>query len=151
MRKPSARIKFSRNFGSAAPGRALASTWQSQLPVRDCQKRCIAETLFQLSGTSLQKNQAKSKEPPWESLNHRNYRAGYALECPNHMNYRAATSPTTRRDLAHPSPPSGCEPCAFRSAKCFACQHFGDRSSRTPLLPQAIAYGYVSNTAIAAG
>ena len=65
MRKPSARIKISRNFGSAAPGRALASTWQNQLPVRDCQKRCIAETLVKLSGTSLQKSQAKSKEAPF--------------------------------------------------------------------------------------
>ena len=80
MRKPFARIKFSRNFGSAAPGRALASTWQNQLPVRDCQKRCIAETLVKLSGTSLQKNQAKSKEPPWGSLKHRNYRAGSTWE-----------------------------------------------------------------------
>ena len=101
LRKPSARIKISQNFGSAAPGRALASTWQNQLPVRDCQKRCIAETLVKLSGTSLHTNHAKSKEPPWESLNHRNYRAGDALECLNHMSYRAATSPTTRRDLAH--------------------------------------------------
>ena len=99
LRKPYARITISRNCESAAPGRALASTWQNQLPVRDCQKRCIAETLVKLSGTPLQKNQAKSKDPPWESLNHRNYRAGDALECLNHRNYRAVASPTTRRDL----------------------------------------------------
>ena len=45
-------------------GLALASTWQNQLRVRDCQKRCIAETLVKLSATSLQKSQAKSKEAP---------------------------------------------------------------------------------------
>ena len=142
LRKPSARIKISRNFGSAAPGRALASTWQNQLPVRDCQKRCIAETLVKLSGTSLQKNQAKSKEPPWGSLKHRNYRAGDALGCLNHMNYRAATSPTTRRDPG--ATPSLREPCAFRSAKRYACPHFDDQGSGTPLLEASPhAFGFV--------
>ena len=134
LRKPSARIKISRNFGSAAPGRALASTWQNQLPVRDCQKRCIAETLVKLSGTSFQNNESKSKEPPWECLNPRNY--------------RAVASRTTRRDLADP-PPSVREPCAFRSAKHYACYGFGDRGSGHPSIGQS--HIYLSNIAILAG
>ena len=38
--------------------------YYSRLPVRDCQKRCMAETLVKLSETSLQKSNAKSKEAP---------------------------------------------------------------------------------------
>ena len=46
-------------------------------------------------------------------------------------------------------PPSGLEPCAFRSAKRYACRHFAHRGSGTPQL-EAKPH-HLSNTAIAAG
>ena len=45
---------------------AGASTQQKTLPTRDIQKRCIAETLVKLSGTSSQRTKTEAK----------NYRAG---------------------------------------------------------------------------
>ena len=110
-------------------------------PAKNFQKRCIAETPVELSRTSLQKNQAKSKEPPWECPDPRNYREGDALECLNPRNYRAVASPTTRRDLAHPSVR---EPRALRSAKRYACPHFDNQGSGTPLLEASPhAFGFV--------
>ena len=129
-----------RNFYVLGAG---ASTQQNTLPVRDSQKRCIAETLIKLSGTSSRRARTASQRTRPKAKNRQRHRSCSApaeqkpprnapirpLPYGKHLGAlpldpcRAGASPTTRRDLAG-TPPQPSSPAVFGSGKHYACRHF---------------------------
>ena len=87
-------------------------------------------------------------EAPLGRPNPGNYRTEAPLGRPNPRNYRAYLPPAhCCRPGANPHSPL--EPCAFRTAKHYACRHFGDPPPGHPLYSM-LKHLNLSNTAVTA-
>ena len=84
-----------------------------------------------------------AQEPP-KSEKHRELPSGLMPKSENIENYRAELPGPTAAEPRRT--PSALEPCAFRSAKHYACRHFGDTPPGHPLYSM-LKHLNLSNTA----